>query len=132
MASLIFFTFILFVYYLQLKELTPQVSHVAKILLDYGKHSPGDVPAVSVHFESMRDGWKDKMQALTNLVDSATDTGKFIEACGMYHVIIQFLSYCGCLPLTYMVQVLSEWYAKFRTGKFLPGTTFTICTNQFH
>ena len=74
-------------YYIQLKELTPQVSHVAKILLDYGKHSPGDVPAVSVHFESMRDGWKDKMQALTNLVDSATDTGKFIEACGMYHVI---------------------------------------------
>lgn len=65
----------------ELKELTPQVSHVAKILLDYGKHSPGDVPAVSVHFESMRDGWKDKMQALTNLVDSATDTGKFIEAC---------------------------------------------------
>jgi len=67
----------------QLKELTPQVSHVAKILLDYGKYSPGDVPAVSVHFESMRDSWKDKMQTLTNLVDSATDTGKFIEACGM-------------------------------------------------
>lgn len=65
----------------ELKELTPQVSHVAKILLDYGKSSPGDVPAVSVHFESMRDGWKDKMQTLTNLVDSATDTGKFIEAC---------------------------------------------------
>jgi len=65
----------------ELKELTPQVSHVAKILLDYGKYSPGDVPAVSVHFESMRDSWKDKMQTLTNLVDSATDTGKFIEAC---------------------------------------------------
>ena len=92
--------------------MTPQVSHVAKILLDYGKHSPGDVPAVSVHFESMRDGWKDKMQALTNLVDSATDTGKFIEACGMYHVIpchiIEFRSYCGCLPLIYMVQVLRK------------------------
>ncbi|XP_029181563.2 LOW QUALITY PROTEIN: vinculin-like [Acropora millepora] len=65
----------------ELKELTPQVSHVAKILLDYGKHSPSDVPAVSVHFDSMRDNWKDKMQTLTNLVDSATDTGKFIEAC---------------------------------------------------
>ena len=56
---------------------------MAKILLDYGKHSPGDVPAVSVHFENMRDIWKDKMQSLTNLVDSATDTAKFIEACGM-------------------------------------------------
>ena len=67
----------------QLKEWTPQVSHVAKILLDYGKYSPGDVPAVSVHFENMRDNWKDKMQDLTNLVDSATDTAKFIEACGM-------------------------------------------------
>ena len=66
----------------QLKELTPQVSHVAKIFLDYGKHSPEDVPAVSAHFESMRDSWKDKMQTLTNLVDSATDTGKFVEACG--------------------------------------------------
>lgn len=65
----------------ELKELTPQVSHVAKILLDYGKHSPEDVPAVSAHFESMRDSWKDKMQTLTNLVDSATDTGKFVEAC---------------------------------------------------
>lgn len=70
-------------YFFQLKELTPQVSHVAKILLDYGKYSPSDVPAVSVHFDSMRDNWKDKMQTLTNLVDSATDTGKFIEACGM-------------------------------------------------
>ena len=56
---------------------------MAKILLDYGKYSPGDVPAVSVHFENMRDIWKDKMQSLTNLVDSATDTAKFIEACGM-------------------------------------------------
>lgn len=65
----------------ELKELTPQVSHVAKILLDYGKYSPGDAPAVSVHFESMRDNWKDKMQTLTTQVDSATDTGKFIEAC---------------------------------------------------
>ncbi|KAL9979828.1 hypothetical protein ACROYT_G017545 [Oculina patagonica] len=65
----------------ELKDWTPQVSHVAKILLDYGKHSPGDVPAVSVHFENMRDIWKEKMQTLTNLVDSATDTAKFIEAC---------------------------------------------------
>ncbi|KAJ7380306.1 hypothetical protein OS493_011026 [Desmophyllum pertusum] len=39
----------------ELKEWTPQVSHVAKIMLDYGKRSPGDVPAVSVHFENMRD-----------------------------------------------------------------------------
>lgn len=65
----------------ELKEWTPQVSHVAKILLDYGKYSPGDVPAVSVHFENVRDIWKEKMQTLTNLVDSATDTAKFIEAC---------------------------------------------------
>lgn len=69
----------------QLKDWTPQVSHVAKILLDYGKLSPGDVPAVSVHFENMRDIWKEKMQTLTNLVDNATDTAKFIEACGMLY-----------------------------------------------
>ena len=71
-------------FFFQLKEWTPQVSHVAKILLDYGKYSPGDVPAVSVHFENVRDIWKEKMQTLTNLVDSATDTSKFIEACGMF------------------------------------------------
>ena len=75
----------------QLKEWTPQVSHVAKILLDYGKYSPGDVPAVSVHFENMRDIWKDKMQGLTNLVDSATDTAKFIEACGMLYEFYRYL-----------------------------------------
>ena len=27
---------------------------------------------------------------------------------------------------------LGKWYAKFRTGKFCPGISFTICTNQFH
>ena len=27
---------------------------------------------------------------------------------------------------------LDKWYAEFRTGKFHPGITFTICTNQFH
>ena len=67
---------------------------MAKILLDYGKYSPGDVPAVSVHFENMRDNWKDKMQDLTNLVDSATDTAKFIEACGMLY---EFIQCCGVL-----------------------------------
>ena len=72
---------------------------MAKILLDYGKHSPGDVPAVSIHFENMRDIWKDKMQGLTNLVDSATDTAKFIEACGMLYESIRYccgqkLSFC--------------------------------------
>lgn len=77
-----------------MKELTPQVSHVAKILLDYGKHSPGDVPAVSVHFDSMRDNWKDKMQTLTTLVDSATDTGKFIEACGMSLFFLFYYEVC--------------------------------------
>ena len=87
--------FIIVFFFSQLKELTPQVSHVAKILLDYGKYSPGDVPAVSVHFESMRDNWKDKMQSLTNLVDSATDTGKFIEACGMLQFVFR---HCSCYP----------------------------------
>ena len=66
------------------------MSHVAKILLDYGKHSPGDVPAVSVHFQAICDTWKDKMKGLTNLVDSATDTAKFIEACGMLYEFNQF------------------------------------------
>ena len=27
---------------------------------------------------------------------------------------------------------LGKWYAKFRTVKFCPGVSFTICTNQFH
>lgn len=83
-----------------MKELTPQVSHVAKILLDYGKHSPGDVPAVSVHFDSMRDNWKDKMQTLTTLVDSATDTGKFIEACGM-SLFFFFITKCEWQKFVY-------------------------------
>ena len=27
---------------------------------------------------------------------------------------------------------LGKWYEKFRTVKFCPGVSFTICTNQFH
>ena len=72
---------------------------MAKIMLDYGKCSPGDVPAVSGHFEALRDEWKDKVQNLTNLVDSATDTGKFMEACGkdsLHNIPIRVKMVCIC------------------------------------
>ena len=41
----------------------------------------------------------------------------------------------GCLPFTgvnWSVRGLGKRYSKFRTGKFRPGISFTICMNQFH
>ena len=41
----------------------------------------------------------------------------------------------GCISFTLpnqSVEGLGKWYAKFRTGKFRAGITFTICTNPFH
>ena len=32
----------------------------------------------------------------------------------------------------WLLHSLGKWCAKFRTGKFRPRITFTICTNQFH
>ena len=100
-----------------MKEWTPQVSHVAKILLDYGKYSPGDAPAVSVHFENMRDIWKDKMQGLTNLVDSATDTAKFIEACGMLYELYRYRCVPSRLFLSFDLTYLpTPWRYVCRSG----------------
>ena len=30
------------------------------------------------------------------------------------------------------VHGVGKWFAKFSTGKFRPGITFTICSSQFH
>ena len=41
----------------------------------------------------------------------------------------------GCLSFTWtnrLVHGLDKWLERFRTGKFLRGIAFIICTNQFH
>ncbi|EDO35762.1 predicted protein [Nematostella vectensis] len=60
----------------EVKDLTPQVSHVAKVLLE----NPNE-PAVSDHFDAMKEDWLDSVNNLTDLVDVATDTAQFIDAC---------------------------------------------------
>ena len=63
----------------QVKELTPQVSHSAKILL----LNP-DSEAASGHFDAMKKEWQGKVERITELVDSATDTSAFLEASGKW------------------------------------------------
>lgn len=66
-----------------MKELTPQVSHAAKVLLD----NPEE-PAAAEHFEKLKDEWVQETSKLANSIDSTADTLQLIEACGMNQYIL--------------------------------------------
>ncbi|XP_078607594.1 vinculin-like isoform X9 [Branchiostoma floridae x Branchiostoma japonicum] len=59
-----------------IRDLTPQIIHAGKILLD----NP-DNQAASEHFELLKREWMNNMDKLTSLVDDAVDTVAFIKAC---------------------------------------------------
>ncbi|CAH1270148.1 VCL [Branchiostoma lanceolatum] len=59
-----------------IRDLTPQINHAGKILLD----NP-DNQAASEHFELLKREWMNNMDKLTSLVDDAVDTVAFIKAC---------------------------------------------------
>jgi len=59
---------------MELRLLTPQISHAGKLLLA----SNGD-PTAADNFKKMRDEWKDQIEDLTGLVDTATNAADFIK-----------------------------------------------------
>ena len=81
----------------QLKDLTPQVCHAAKLVLIYPQ-----VETHATHLQNMKSEWKGKVDKLTELVDSATDPAQFVMACGEFPGVIPYVSYIGmCRTLGY-------------------------------
>lgn len=63
--------------FFKVKELTPQVSHAAKILLD----NPEEDTA-NQHFDKLKEEWVNETNRLTDAIDATADTLQLIEACG--------------------------------------------------
>ncbi|XP_066290179.1 vinculin-like isoform X7 [Branchiostoma lanceolatum] len=67
-----------------IRDLTPQINHAGKILLDNPDNQSSGFNlyrAASEHFELLKREWMNNMDKLTSLVDDAVDTVAFIKAC---------------------------------------------------
>ncbi|XP_078607597.1 vinculin-like isoform X12 [Branchiostoma floridae x Branchiostoma japonicum] len=67
-----------------IRDLTPQIIHAGKILLDNPDNQSSGFNlhrAASEHFELLKREWMNNMDKLTSLVDDAVDTVAFIKAC---------------------------------------------------